>query len=384
MNDTAAVKKRDARVELVRILACYLVILMHVRTIAVLDDGTIADWALLANMISAPGVGLYFLICGCFMPKSPVLKVWKGFLLRILLPAAFFVIAAGALDGWLSGDCGIIRSLLSADYSAILSGLFQGILKADAWSMGRCTGHLWFLFSYLTIMLWMPLLHAVVLGKGEKALLLFVLLGLGELLLVDYATLFPVAFSVPMPALPPWEMMYAAAGWLLYRGIKKPSARGALGAAGLAVLTGILMFLAQKALDIKELAAGGVPAEVGLIPHYLNWLSGLCAVCAMAIAAAIFFLPEPEGRLHDVICGVGGVTFPIFLIHFPAIYKLQTLGLENAGRRAAIAGGWLGNLAFTLAYALLVFVISGLLGAAVQKAWSLFARRLPGKLSGRS
>ena len=378
MSDTAkAAKRKDARVELLRILACLLVILMHVRTIAVLPDGTIADWALLANMLSAPGVGLYFLICGCFIPRAPVFRAWKSFLLRILLPAFLFIIAADLLDGWLSGECGILQSILSADIKGIAGGIVQGILRADAWSLGRCTGHLWFLFSYFTIMLWMPLMHAVVMGKGEKALLFFVILSIVSLLIVDYATLFPVAFAIPMPQLPPWELMYAAAGYLLYQGIKRPSKTGFFGAAGLTVLMCVLMFFAQKALYLKGLAEGGAPADVGLIPYYLNCLSGLCAVCAMAIAAAVFFLPEPEGKLHEVICTIGGVTYPVFLLHFPIIYKIRTLGLENAGKNAFVAGGAAGNLLFTLLYTLVVFVISGLLGYGLQKLFGVLRKHLP-------
>ncbi len=363
------VKKKDARVELLRILACYLVILMHVRTIAVLDDGTIADWALLANMLSAPGVGLYFLICGCFIPLSGVLKAWKNFLLRIVVPALVFIIAADLLDGWLSGDCGVLQSILQSDLREIFSGILTGFLHADAWAMGRCTGHLWFLFSYGTIMLWMPLFHAVVMADGKKALAFFTILSLCSLLIVDYATLFPVSYAVPMPQLPPWELMYAAAGYLLYHGIKKPSKAGAAAAAGLAAILCVMMFCGQKALYLKGLAAGGTPAEVGLIPYYLNWLSGLCAACAMAIAAAVFFLPEPQGRIHKAVCAAGGVTYPVFLLHFPIIYKIRTLGLENAGKNAAVRGGAAGNLLFTLLYALAVFVISGLLGYALQRAW---------------
>ena len=97
----------------------------------------------------------------------------------------------------------------------------------------------------------------------------------------------------------------------------------------------------------------------------------------MAIAAAVFFLPEPEGKLHEVICTIGGVTYPVFLLHFPIIYKIRTLGLENAGKNAFVAGGAAGNLLFTLLYTLVVFVISGLLGYGLQKLFGVLRKHLP-------
>ena len=97
----------------------------------------------------------------------------------------------------------------------------------------------------------------------------------------------------------------------------------------------------------------------------------------MAIAAAVFFLPEPEGKLHEVICTIGGVTYPVFRLHFPIIYKIRTLGLENAGKNAFVAGGAAGNLLFTLLYTLVVFVISGLLGYGLQKLFGVLRKHLP-------
>ena len=62
---TAAVKKkrdRDANVELLRLLACIMVIAGHARPFMVAQDGSIMDAALMIQAFAAPAVGIFFLI----------------------------------------------------------------------------------------------------------------------------------------------------------------------------------------------------------------------------------------------------------------------------------------------------------------------------------
>ena len=74
-----------------RIIACLLVILLHIRLMAV-ENGIIRDSVLLMQTFTSIAVGTFFLIAGFFTPnQGSVIRVWKGFLRSVALPALLLV-----------------------------------------------------------------------------------------------------------------------------------------------------------------------------------------------------------------------------------------------------------------------------------------------------
>lgn len=105
------------------------------------------------------------------MPQWPVTKSLKRFLFRIALATLLLVVlVVNVQEGWLSGQTGLFDSLMQADLPELLRRLTLGIIAFDANLFEAGAEHLWFVFSYAIILLWMPLLHVMVKANAKKTL----------------------------------------------------------------------------------------------------------------------------------------------------------------------------------------------------------------------
>lgn len=360
--------KKQTGIELLRVIACFMVILTHIRPVLILDDGKIADGALVVQSFLAPGVGLFFLITGCFIPKSSVFKSWKRFVFGVALPTLLFVFCADMLEGFLDSTTDIAGSLRRADIIGIISGVFRGILAFDVGMLGKLNGHIWFIFSYALIMLWLPLLHALVKADALKPLLFFAALSILKLFIIDINRLWPFPVQLYLPELPPYELLYAACGYLLYQHIiTKKSSMGnhprrqlyisffySMAALGLMIIT----FILQHMLFVKQLGEGSSPLDIRLVPYYMNWLSGFSVILALVIMAAVLWLPEFSGKTNRLILAAGSVSFPVFLLHFPLVHKLRTSGIEAMAMQLFGASHGIGAIIYSFIYATFIFILS--------------------------
>ncbi len=371
-----AISKKNTNIELLRIIACYMVILTHIRPVLVLNEGQIADGALLVQAFLAPGVGLFFLITGCFLPGLPVLKVWKKFLSGVALPTFIFVFCVDMLEGFLDGTAGFFMSIRQADMTNIFSGILKGILAFDAAQLGKLNGHIWFIFSYALIMLWMPLLHALVKADARRPLIFFVILSILKLLAIDINRLWPFPVQIYMPELPPYEIMYASGGYLLYNHIirKKHSSRLtnsslisiSLFYAVIAIAVMTLTFILQRMLFIKQLIDGETPADIRLTAYYMNWLSGFSVILALLIMTSILWLPELRGKAGQLVIKIASVSFPVFLLHFPLTHKMRTLGIEAMAMNLFGGSHGLGAIIYSFIYAGFIFLLSAVICCACR------------------
>ena len=132
----------------------------------------------------------------------PVRKVWRKFFLGIALPTLIFVFCVDLLEGYLDSTADIFTSIRQSDVKHILSSILKGIIAFDASQLGRLNGHIWFVFSYAVIMLWLPLLHALVKADARRPLIFFSILSVLKLFAIDINRLWPFPVVLYLPELP--------------------------------------------------------------------------------------------------------------------------------------------------------------------------------------
>ena len=157
--------KRDLTVEMIRIIAIFIVICLHT-----------ASWYKSGNQIIVPnlllysflqdGVPMFWFITGMFLFRkgNSFSKNMERTLKSILIPAGVLVIIVAIFVPWVEGKSDIVSCL---DFHALdCKRIIGSVLR---WSTAGLplSGHLWFVFAYLKIMLWYPLVKYICIDEDN-------------------------------------------------------------------------------------------------------------------------------------------------------------------------------------------------------------------------
>ncbi len=361
---------RDVNVELLRILACIMVIVAHVRPLLISDDGQIMDTALLCQAFAAPAVSIFFMISGFFAPKNPnFIKTWKRCVTGVLIPALVLVIVTGFLNGYLSGDMGFFESIAHTDIRLLAKNTFEGIIGFDAAKFGDYNAHLWYIFSYILVMLFLPIMCVLAQHADRRVLWFFTILINYRLLIVDIVALYPFPVVVYLPQFLPPEIGVFILGYMIYtegrcyrnRKLTKPLC-AALFAAAL-----IAMFLGQHKLFEAMIPETADPSALNFeSPYFLSWTCGLVILASAFAVMFILSLHIRGPRISRLISFLGGLTFPIYLIHFPILARLMNIGLSTEiYPRFSVSGA--GVLIYTALMTVVLFLISAVFSFVIRE-----------------
>ena len=355
-------RDRDANVELMRIIACLLVILLHIRLMAV-ENGIIRDSVLLMQTFTSIAVGTFFLITGFFTPnQGSVIRVWKGFLRSVALPALLLVVAVNILGPWLDDEAGLGEAILQFDLPDFLERLFRGILGFDVSFLGNGCAHLWFIFSYALIMIWAPAIMLFARNGAGRLLIFYASIALLRLLLIDITKMTGIPVVIYLVELGPVEVLYFVLGYLIYsKRDKLRSCRPAFLILGfLSLLWFMLIFFVQKHYFMLQLKQGMDDFTVNVSgTYYIDW-SSFCGVAASSLTgAALLSLSLRNKRLRTAINYMGSLTFPIYLLHYPIVMKINAMGFGGLLQSLFRADTVMGSFVYTVVYTLLVFLATG-------------------------
>lgn len=159
-------KQRDLSLDLLRIVACVMVVMMHSPIPSDNSDGIILSSL---SYFTAPCIGLFFMVSGALILPPPIasesntaLPFLRKRLKRVLMPTlvwTLFYIAIKLLDGNMKID-EVLKTMASIPFSA------QG------------HGVLWFMYTLIGLYLVAPILHAWLRKASEKDIRFYLFLWL--------------------------------------------------------------------------------------------------------------------------------------------------------------------------------------------------------------
>ena len=364
---------RDLNVELLRIIACLMVIMIHVRPFP-FSGTTLRNAVVFINVMNGPAVAAFFLISGFFISKKQTLShIILRFLKGVILPTAIFVFCLGLIRPWIDiPGMGLLQSILSSQPLTILSDMLQGFLAFDTVRFGIYADHLWYIFSYASIMFWMPVILTLVKHDENTALKLMLLIGVFHYTLVNLSALVIPPFGIYIPEAVGKPALYTIAGYLFYSWIKKVRAteqsltrnkRLPLLFLLMFIILSIVLFFLQKRVYMQGLLIGRTVDELNTDYYFTSWSGLLCALQTVALSGAVLLLPLnsfSENLGGKFISTLGGYTFYIYLMHYVFTNHFRATGLE-AAFKAFFGETSIGLILYSLIYSLFVFAFCSIL-----------------------
>lgn len=312
---------RQANIELLRIAAMFMVVVMHYLTVTIEPvpgsgvHGSDVGYAVTESLCIV-AVNVYVLISGYFL--SPVSFSLRR-VGRVLAQTLFYTI----LLPLVLVVCGILP------FSEVFGvyHIWNSIFPVQS-------GHYWFVTAYVVLLLFTPFLNAAVQRLDKKAFMQALLALLAFFCFGK--TLSPLQFATDRYGYDfGWFMVLYLTGGYLRRfgfGILKSTGRG------LAVYLGSAALTAGTEVLLMILCENGLPLDYyRSVPFHYNYLLNLTG--ALGLFSAFWHMHIGEGKAAGMIRFVSPAVFGVYLIHGQADV-------------ANLWYGWISGLATSLAYPL--------------------------------
>lgn len=357
--------KRNASVELSRIIACMMVIGVHTILPSCID-GIYDTNRVLISCLVGDGVAIFWIITGFFLfHSSNYQKLCVRVIKNIIVPMVLFTLFTFYCYEWIVNGIPFTQGLKRSadDYLFVIKNT---IMFNTIWH----TGHLWFLFAYLLVILIFPVLKSFVLylEQSKRREHIFLLISFGLFLVNDITEnqLFQFShhgFNAAIPAA--IEVIW---GHILYQHREKFSKPRYMIQS---ILTFLVLNILRLMIQLNRYQSSNPNNWI------LYWFSSIGLICAVNIVILGFsvFRSQTESLFASLVCRVASYTFCIYLIHPVIIDLLQKHGITSQLTQ-------MGDGFYTVSIIFIVFILSLVIAVCIQVLrkvflylWALIIRR---------
>lgn len=352
MSEAKTIASKNHSIELVRIIACLLVIMAHSQ-LGVAENNAMISGRLAISTIIADDVPLFLLVTGFFFfgrikSDADIIKTFpykaKSFLSRVYLPTIAYILISIFYRYFTSPTP--LASIWDADWNYLGRFIFR-LAPGD---------HLWYICTYMSFIFFFPMLAFVCQDDPKKNKLRRILLGIaiGGALIGDIQYFFKMRMFDLDKFLWGYCTIFLILGFELSLFIRKFDGRQkklfAIGA-----ITYLLGFFIKFGLQSYMFAT------YGDINNRFRWLQ--CSPCFVT-ATGLFIIVYALGTLikansisTKIINFIGSCTFAIYLFHMIVIK-------ETGSWRGTLFGKFEGartffdSLAYYVTYGLAVFAVT--------------------------
>lgn len=341
---------RQSNVEILRTLACFIVISVHIKFGLTRDDSTLDMGRTLISCLVADGVGLFWMISGFFIsrPIKSYSKHLKKSFLSIILPTLVYLAFTMLYDRFVNGATPIgILTVLKNDVLGMYNGMFLA-------------AHLWYIFIFAFVVLLQPLISAAInyLDEHKNAWNIFIPLSFVMLVWNDFMDNKLLEFSHhTTTAFIPAVLMIFIGHWLYKYVMPKINIKTSF----------ICLLVFLVAILLRTYAVAYVFKKTGS-NHLLYWYSSFGVVCESSLS--LFVVSLFKNCRSKFVNYIASLTFRIYLIHMFVVISLAKYDfsgklLNSLSKIISNSDSLIYELGYTFVYALTVFVIS----AAISAVW---------------
>lgn len=355
---TKAKAGRDSRVETLRLLACFAVLVLHFKPNTFVNGQRVFARTFV-TCICTDAVGIFLMITGFFYFRKQKYTVKLADCARkILLPTMVYTAFVAFIYPLLSG--------LTVDWADMAGQFATGIITWNP--IIHNAQHLWYMYLYCMIVAVYPLLDIVktkLLAKGwQKAVFL---LGTFALLYANDCTNNNIFHCemVPLTVFIP-GCLFVIAGGIIYE--YRDWFEGRI----LPFITGSAMFVAvniTRSIYMQKLLNTDVTQT-----HMYGWYTSAGFLCAVSLAIAVLSIKPFTVRATNTIAAT---TMDVYILH-PLVSEIITIfGYKNwvittflNGRETTVQ-----FLKFTVIYCISVFVVCSAVSVIIKKLLSIISKK---------
>jgi len=334
-------KQRDWTVELMRILACLIVIGTHTLPPVKIDDGIYSTSRVFLSCVVGDGVAIFWIISGFYLFRDYNYKnVLARSVKKVLIPYLVYEAFVFYFADWIIDGATIIDSIEHSREA--YAEVFNKILTLNV-----ITGHslqFWYVLAYMMMIVASPILYTFVKKAEEdsnwKSIYVVVLL----LLLVwnDFSSNKAIGFSHHGTGALVASSLLVIYGCFVYKWREK--------------MGGVWRYLAPAMFVVLNLVRMKIQLyRYSITPDnnsIIFWYSVFGMASATLVAAFCFsFKADKHGIAQRVICTLGSYTFPIYVVHIFVRDFLNSRGI-TAYLKDAIIGTGYGNIWTNTAYSI--------------------------------
>lgn len=328
--NTIKLSKRDISIDLIRIVACLSVIATHLCLQVLNQCYNRIDWSrLLEKSFLTDGVPLFFIITGFFLVNGrSYKKIWKSTIKKILIPTLIFVLFTQVFYLFIVNKESFIYCIQNFNINAI--GIINAILKADVSYLNSTCAHLWYIFSYIKIVIWIPILWLVCKNTREANLARRIMMILSFLNLVlddvqKFITL-PIG-EIHLLNMIPTEILYVLLGYELFAHKEKIKNNKKIAIISLIGFFAI-NFLRYK-IEMQYMVLNYLTDIVGRI-NFMEWRNtSINIFSAIFLFCFLYSFEIKNEKLSKIILWISNKTFGIYLIHYVILAKIDLYKFEK-------------------------------------------------------
>lgn len=355
-------KKRDISIDFIRIVACLSVILIHLSLQVLNRCYNRIDWSrLLEKSFFTDGVPLFFMITGFFLVNGrSYKKIWKSTFFKILLPTFIFVIFVELFQPFILNQMSLVECIQSMKFSFL--PIIQAILKADVSYLGSLCDHLWYIFSYVKIVIWIPILWLVCKEESNSKLarrIMLVLTIMNTILLdIQKFVTIPVIGEINILTIIPREIMYVLLGYELF--VHKDKIKNNKKICICSLIGFVVINLIRFRLEVFYMVLNSLTDIVGRL-NFLEWrYTCLNIFSGVFLFMFLYSFEIKNEKFSKLLVWVSNKTFGIYLIHYLILAKIDLYKFEKIEK-------FIFELLYLAVGLIITFIISIIIVTIIQK-----------------
>ena len=373
MSDTKS--KRNVKIEIIRLIACFAVIWYHIREVVDIKQVNfeLKETVVFFECLCTICVMTFFLITGFFIynMKGDIISDWvkllKKLFFNILIP--FFIVCIICL---IFHDFIISKETLSTcikniNISEMGYKLFLSIKHLDVGYLPGTAGHLWYIYSYTIIILVYPITRFILTKLPKYVGYILIIFFTICMIVNDYHLFYGdptynIIFKIVHK-----PIYYSAWGYVLYNDIIKKQIDEKNDGKSIIinktlfiisslvyVLTFVLLLKTQINYYLYHYNNGTDTPYV-----YTSWLSIYSLVLTSAFILTVYninFDKLLNKKIKNAVFFVSKMTLGIYLVHYLIKTKLESLGIQQ--QFFVDRPNILYHFAYFIVYSFIIFVLS--------------------------